>query len=126
MLALDGGSVQTSVGVEKRGDFRASRSSGGFDSRHALERTLSHSSEPTDCQRKHLKQEARMPEMTDAEVVEALRADTALNRARQVFSAQAARMEQQGMQRWAPGPVEMRRMEFEAVRKIAEALGVSL
>lgn len=64
--------------------------------------------------------------MTDQEVIAALRADTPLNRARQVFSGECGRIEQAGMQRRPAGPIEIRRMEFEAVRKITAALGVEL
>lgn len=64
--------------------------------------------------------------MTDKEVMEALRADTLLNKARAVFSSESAKIEQAGMQRLSAGPIEIRRMEFEAVRKIASALGVEV
>jgi hypothetical protein len=57
--------------------------------------------------------------MTDAEVMAALRSDTPLNRARAVFSGQAAGMVQANLQRQPPGPIEARRMEFEATQKIA-------
>jgi hypothetical protein len=60
--------------------------------------------------------------MTDAEVMEALRADTPLNRARQKFSSAYAKIEQAALQRKPPGPVEIRRMEFEAVKAIEAAL----
>lgn len=64
--------------------------------------------------------------MTDAEVLEAMRADTSLNRARRVFSGECGRIEQAEMQRRPASPIEIRRMEFEAVRKIAAALGIEL
>jgi hypothetical protein len=64
--------------------------------------------------------------MTDAEVMAELRSDTPLNRARGVFSDRWAGLEQAGMQRRTPGPIEVRRMEFEAVKAIAKALGVEL
>jgi hypothetical protein len=60
--------------------------------------------------------------MTDQEVMEALRSDTPFNRARREFSAACGRIEQAGQQRSALSPIEMRRMEFEAVRKIEAAL----
>ena len=62
--------------------------------------------------------------MTNAEVMSALRSDTPLNRARAVFSSEYASIEQAALQRRPPGPVEIRRMEFEAVIRIAAALGV--
>lgn len=60
--------------------------------------------------------------MTDQEVMEALRSDTALNRARRVFSSERGRIEQAGMQRNPLSPIDMRRMEFEAVQRIIAAL----
>lgn len=59
---------------------------------------------------------------TDAEVMELLRGDSALNKARQVFGSASAQIEQAGQQRHSLPPIEMRRMEFEAVEKIAAAL----
>ena len=64
--------------------------------------------------------------MTDKEVMAALRSDTPLNRARAVFSSCCGEIEQACAQRRAPGPIELRAMEFEAVRKIAAALGVEV
>ena len=64
--------------------------------------------------------------MTDQEVMAALRSDTPLNRARAIFSGEVGAAEQEEMQRRPCGPIEMRRREFEAVRKIASALGVEL
>lgn len=61
---------------------------------------------------------------TDAEVMEALRADTPLNRARAKFSGFCGRIEQEGMQRRPVGPIEIRRLEFEAVEAIAAALSI--
>jgi len=59
--------------------------------------------------------------MTDAEVMAALRADTPLNRARREFSSWSARIEQAGQQRLSLSPIDMRRMEFEAVEAIVRA-----
>ncbi|MCB7127911.1 MAG: hypothetical protein J3T61_00030 [Candidatus Brocadiales bacterium] len=64
--------------------------------------------------------------MTDDEVRAALNSDTPLNQARKVFSGELGLFEQSAMQRRTPTPVEWRRMEFEAVRKIAVELGVEL
>lgn len=62
--------------------------------------------------------------LTDREVVDAMQVDTPVNRVRRVFSGEAARLEQAGMQRSPPGPIEYRRMEFEAAeRLIAAAVG---
>jgi hypothetical protein len=64
--------------------------------------------------------------MTDAEVLEALKSDTPLNRARAVFRSASAQIETAQEQRSPPGPIEVRRMEFEAVRRIAAAMGVEV
>lgn len=64
--------------------------------------------------------------MTDAEVMAALTSDDPLARARRVFSSESARIEQACAQRRLPSPIELRRMEFDAVRRIAEALGVTV
>jgi hypothetical protein len=64
--------------------------------------------------------------MTDTEVMEELRSDSPLNRARRAFSSACGRIEQSGQQRRPAGPVEIRRMEFEAVRAIAAELGVTI
>lgn len=59
---------------------------------------------------------------TDAEVVEALKVDTPLNRARRAFSSCSAQIDQACRQRRPLDPIAWRRMEFEAVAKIAAAL----
>ena len=64
--------------------------------------------------------------MTDEEVIAELRSDSALNKARAVFSGQAAQIDQASRQRKALPPIEVRRMEFEAVKKIANTLGIAL
>ncbi len=62
--------------------------------------------------------------MTDEEVLAAMNSDTPLNKVRQMFSGQSARLEQAGEQRFGPPtPMEYRRMEFDAAEKI---LGVIL
>ena len=65
------------------------------------------------------------PPMADAEVMALLAGETPLNRARREFSSATGRMEQAMAQRTPPGPVEMRAMEFDAVRRIAAELGVA-
>lgn len=62
--------------------------------------------------------------MTNDEIMTILRSDTKLNKARQVFSNASARIEQAGLQRSRPGPIELRRMEIEAVREILAVYGV--
>lgn len=64
--------------------------------------------------------------MTDKEVLAEMQADTPLNRARQQFSSAMAQIEQAGQQRQPATILELRAMEFEAVRKIAEIFGVKL
>lgn len=64
--------------------------------------------------------------MTNDAVMSELKSDSPLNRARQKFSSAAARIEQAGQQRKPPSPVDIRRMEFEAVREIVEALGLQM
>jgi len=59
---------------------------------------------------------------TDDEVMAELLSDSPLNRARAKFSHWAAHIEQEGLQRRPAGPVEVRRLEFEAVEEIRDAL----
>lgn len=53
--------------------------------------------------------------LNDNEVMELLRGDSILNKARQVFSSYSAMIEQS-----REGPIEIRRLEFEAVQKIKD------
>jgi aromatic ring hydroxylase len=55
---------------------------------------------------------------TQEEIIAELKADTPLNRARRLLSSHAARDAT-----WTGCPIEHRRIEFEMVVKIAEALG---
>lgn len=59
-----------------------------------------------------------MSRMTDAEVLQHMRDNTDLNKLRQTFSSHSGRIEQAGQQRTPLGPIELRRMEFEAVAAI--------
>lgn len=65
----------------------------------------------------------RPARLTDDQVMALLRGDSPLNRARATFSGFAARIEQAGQQRQPIGPIEMRRLEFEAIAAIAKDLG---
>ena len=56
----------------------------------------------------------------DDEVLELLRGNSALNKARQVFSSYSAMIEQSLEQSKPIGPIEIRRLEFEAVQKIKD------
>jgi hypothetical protein len=67
-----------------------------------------------------------MTKMTDEELIAELRSTSVLNRARRQFSNWSAKIEQAQAQRRPISPIEMRRMEFEAVRAIANELGVKI
>ncbi len=67
-----------------------------------------------------------MERMTDDEVMTELKSDTFLNKARGIFSHEAARLEQEDLQRVPPTPIERRRLEFECIKRIAVVLGVEL
>jgi hypothetical protein len=64
--------------------------------------------------------------MTEGEVISELQVSTPLNRARRAFSSWCAKIEQAGLQRKPLTPIEVRRMEFDAVRAIAREFGVEL
>ncbi len=64
--------------------------------------------------------------MTNDECMDLLRGDSPLNKARQQFSNWYAKIEQDSQQRSPSGPVEIRKMEFEAVQAIAKALSIDL
>ena len=59
-------------------------------------------------------------QLNDNEVLELLRGDSALNKARIVFSSYSAMIDQLFEQSKPPGPIETRRLEFEAVQKIKD------
>ncbi len=63
---------------------------------------------------------------TDKEVMELMMGNSLFNLARQQFSFCSADLEQAAQQRQSLSPIERRRMEFEAVEKIAAALGVEI
>jgi len=60
--------------------------------------------------------------MTDDEVLANMRGQTPLDKARRSLSGACARIEQAGSQRAPLAPIDLRRMEFEAVAEIAAAL----
>jgi hypothetical protein len=64
--------------------------------------------------------------MTNQEILDLMYTETPINKARRIFSSESARIEQACAQRKSLSPFELRRMEFEAVKKIAIALGVDL
>lgn len=64
--------------------------------------------------------------MSDEEVEFHIKTNTRLNRARAVFSAAVARLEQAEAQRAKPTIIERRRMEFEAVQGLAREMGIEL
>lgn len=61
--------------------------------------------------------------LSDREILDAMRADTPVNRVRQIFSNEVATFEQALQQRVVPTPIEYRRMEFEAAEKLISASG---
>ena len=63
-----------------------------------------------------------MARMTDDEVMAELRSDSVLNKARSAFSGWSGKIEQAMAQRRPISPIEMRRMEFEAVKVIRDIL----
>jgi hypothetical protein len=62
---------------------------------------------------------------TNDEIMEMLKTDDNLNKARQIFSSYSAKIEQAQAQRNPPSPVEIRGMEFEAVMKIGDLMQAS-
>lgn len=62
--------------------------------------------------------------MTDAEIMDHLRANSEFSALRQIFSSAYAAIEQAAEQRRPPSPIEVRRMEFEAVERILRKAGV--
>lgn len=62
-----------------------------------------------------------MARRTADEIVELLRSNGRLNRARQQFSNWRAKISNLQEQRTSLSPVEMRRLEFEAVEAIVQA-----
>jgi len=68
-----------------------------------------------------------MPDWSDDKVAREVLLDTYLNKARKEFKAARRRItEVLSAEGDPPSPIEMRRMEFDAVVRIAEALGVKL
>lgn len=59
-------------------------------------------------------------QLNDNEVMELLLGNSTLNKARQVFSSYSAMIEQSLEQSKPIGPIQIRRLEFEAVQKIKE------
>lgn len=64
--------------------------------------------------------------LTDLQIVDSMTHDTPFARARRAFSYATAAIEQAAAQRVRPTPVETRRLEYAAVERIAEALGVTV
>lgn len=65
-----------------------------------------------------------LEDATAAEIISLLQADTPLNEARKIFSFSSAGIEQKSQQRDPLKPIDVRREEFKAVLKIADAYGV--
>ena len=64
--------------------------------------------------------------MSNQDVTEELKSNSAWNRARKEFSFACARIEQAEAQAKKPTVFDIRRMEFDAITKIAHELGVKL
>lgn len=64
--------------------------------------------------------------VTDNEILEVVRSNGPLGKAVREFSNQYGTIEQAGLQRKPPTPLEVRWMQIKAVYKIAAALGVNL
>lgn len=64
--------------------------------------------------------------LTDSQVLELLKGNSNWNKARQEFSNGRGQISNASNQRTPLSPIEMRRMEFEAVAKIASILGLDL
>ena len=70
--------------------------------------------------------DAKLKRMTDAQVLAELQTTSPLNCARRQFSSWSAKIEQAGQQRKPLSSIEMRRMEFEAVKAILAELGLTI
>jgi hypothetical protein len=65
--------------------------------------------------------------LADKELLNLLNCDDSpFNKARREFSSSSARIEQACNQRTPLSPIEMRRMEFEAVQRIVKCLGIDI
>lgn len=62
--------------------------------------------------------------MTEGQVMAELRSNSRLNRARSEFASEFGRIAQASEQRRPPTSIEMRRMEFDAVRRILAIYGI--
>ena len=56
--------------------------------------------------------------MSDEEILAEMQSDSLLNKMRQMFSGERARIEQAAQQRVPLTPIQFRRMEFEAAEKL--------
>lgn len=67
-----------------------------------------------------------MTRLTDEQVMVLLKSDAPINRARGEFAAACGIIDQAGYRPGGLPPIEMRRLEFEAIMKIVATLGVEL
>jgi hypothetical protein len=65
-------------------------------------------------------------EWTPVEILDEMKSGSQLGRARSAFYSAVGLQEQELQQRKPPGPIELRRMEFQAVIEIAKALGLEI
>ncbi len=73
-----------------------------------------------------MKTSKTIAEMSNGDLLQAMRADTPLARVRAVFAENYAEIEQREMQRERLTPIERRRMEMQAANRILELFGVAL
>lgn len=67
-----------------------------------------------------------MTKLTDKEVVDLMNYPCAIALARREFCSAVGKIDQAMAQRNPPTPIELRRMEFDAVRRIALAFGIAV
>lgn len=65
-------------------------------------------------------------DMSGREIIETLRGDSPLSRVHAILSDACGAIEQAGMQRHPPSPIEARRMELQTANRICALFGVGL
>ena len=69
---------------------------------------------------------SKSAKLTNEQIIELLQSEKPINKARREFSSASASIEQSSQQRTPLSPIDMRRMEFGAVEKITNAMGLHL
>lgn len=67
-----------------------------------------------------------VPEWSPAEVLDEIRSNSIFSKARAVFSTAVVSQELSLGRRTPPGPIELVRMEFQAIIDVVEALGIEI